>query len=190
MAGSAPAPGLWLRLIALTAAAGCGAAVVSGALGLGAAHRVLAAVALPPLAAAVAAAWVAYRQLLVPAALALVCFLAAAVFISRPAHLTLAALAFAATLAFLGGCLRGERLRPASWRDYLTLTKPRVMSLLLLTGAAGMFVGARGVPRPEQLVILVAGLALACGGASALNHLLDADLDRRMRRTGSRPVAE
>jgi protoheme IX farnesyltransferase len=179
-----------LRLIGLTAAVGCGAAVVSGALGLGAAHRALAAVALPPLAAAVAASWVAYRRLLVPATLALACFVAAAAFVSRPAHLTLAALAFAATLGFLGGCLRGETLRPASWRDYLTLTKPRVMSLLLLTGAAGMFVGAEGVPRPGQLALLVGGLALACGGASALNHLLDADLDRRMRRTGSRPVAE
>ena len=53
-------PGPWLRLTAIVAAAGCGAAVVSGALELGAAHRGLAAVALPPLAALVAAAWVAH----------------------------------------------------------------------------------------------------------------------------------
>ena len=61
-------PGPWLRLTALVAAAGCCAAVVSGALELGAAHRGLAALALPPLVALVAAAWVAHRRLLVPVA--------------------------------------------------------------------------------------------------------------------------
>ena len=59
-------PGPWLRLTALAAAAACCAAVVSGALELGAAHRGLAALALPPLVALVAAAWVAHRRLLVP----------------------------------------------------------------------------------------------------------------------------
>jgi protoheme IX farnesyltransferase len=78
----------------------------------------------------------------------------------------------------------------ASWRDYVTLTKPRIMTLLLLTGAAGMFVGAEGVPPLSTFVVTMVGLALACGGASALNHVLDRDLDRLMRRTGHRPVAE
>jgi protoheme IX farnesyltransferase len=64
------------------------------------------------------------------------------------------------------------------------------MTLLLLTGAAGMFVGARGVPALGIFAVTMAGLALACGGASALNHVLDRDLDRLMRRTGHRPVAE
>ena len=86
---------------------------------------------------------------------------------------------------------RGEPLPLGPWRDYVTLTKPRIMSLLLITGAAGMFVGAEGLPpararsRPRWL-----GLALACGGASALNHVLDADIDRLMgSRTEQRPVA-
>ena len=48
------------------------------------------------------------------------------------------------------------------------------MSLLLVTGAAGMFVGAQGVPPLELFVATMVGLALACGGASALNHVLDA----------------
>jgi protoheme IX farnesyltransferase len=64
------------------------------------------------------------------------------------------------------------------------------MSLLLLTGAAGMFVGEGGVPPAGDLAVLLAGLALACGGASALNHVMDADIDRLMgKRTRSRPVA-
>jgi hypothetical protein len=72
------AAGPWLRLTALWAAAGTLLAVVSGSLGLGAAHRLLAALALPPLAALVAAAWVAHRRLLGPSLAALVLFGAAA----------------------------------------------------------------------------------------------------------------
>jgi heme o synthase len=76
------------------------------------------------------------------------------------------------------------------WRDYVTLTKPRIMSLLLLTGAAGMFVGAQGVPDGWLFATAMTGLALACGGASALNHVLDADIDRLMgARTEKRPIA-
>ena len=72
----------------------------------------------------------------------------------------------------------------------MTLTKPRIMSLLLLTGACGMFVGAGGVPPLGDLAVLLVGLGLACGGASALNHYLDRDIDRLMgKRTRSRPVA-
>ncbi len=64
------------------------------------------------------------------------------------------------------------------------------MTLLLLTGGAGMFVGAQGVPDGGLFVATMVGLALACGGASALNHVLDADIDRLMgKRTERRPVA-
>jgi protoheme IX farnesyltransferase len=164
--------------------------VVSGALELGAAHRGLAALALPPLVALVAAAWVAHRRLLVPALAALVSFLAAALVTPRPAHLVLAGLSLASALVAAAWCFRGEPVAAASWRDYVTLTKPRIMTLLLLTGAAGMFVGARGVPDLSTFAVAMTGLALACGGASALNHVLDRDLDRLMRRTGHRPVAE
>jgi len=183
-------PGPWLRLTALTAAGACCAAVVSGALSLDAAHRVLAAVALPPLAALVAAGWVAHRRLLGPALVALFSFLAAALVISTPAHLALAGLSLASALVLVVQTFRGESVGRATWRDYVTLTKPRIMSLLLLTGAAGMFVGAQGVPPLGTFAVTMAGLALACGGSSALNHVLDRDLDRLMRRTGHRPVAE
>ena len=183
-------PGAWLRLTAFAAAAACTAAVVTGALELGAAHRGLAALALPPLAALVAAAWVAHRRLLVPSLTALGAFLLAALVTPRPAHLALAGLSLAAALWAAVETFRGEPVAAASWRDYVILTKPRIMTLLLLTGVAGMFVGARGVPALGDLAVMTVGLALACGGASALNHVLDRDLDRLMRRTGHRPVAE
>jgi protoheme IX farnesyltransferase len=85
------------------------------------------------------------------------------------------------------------RVRPA-WRatlaDYVTLTKPRIMSLLVLTAVCAMVAAAGGSPATVPLAALVIGGALACGGASALNHVLDRDIDRLMGpRTASRPVA-
>jgi protoheme IX farnesyltransferase len=78
----------------------------------------------------------------------------------------------------------------ATWRDYLALTKPRIMSLLVLTAVCAMVAAAGGAPRLEPLVALVFGGALACGGASALNHVLDRDIDQVMGpRTAGRPVA-
>jgi heme o synthase len=182
-------PGPWLRLIALGGAAAAALAVVSGALSLDTAHRVLAALAVPPLAALVAAAWVAHRRLLAPAVLSLGLFVVAALVVGRPLHIAFAALALAAALVATVSTLRGEPVPAAAVRDYVTLTKPRIMTLLLLTGACGMIVGAGGWPSTWLFLVTMAGLALACGGASALNHVLDRDLDRRMRRTDRRPVA-
>ena len=74
-------------------------------------------------------------------------------------------------------------------RDYITLTKPRIVLLLLFTALAGMFLASGGPPDVTlAITVLVAG-ALASGGANALNHFLDRDIDARMRRTSSRPVA-
>jgi protoheme IX farnesyltransferase len=93
--------------------------------------------------------------------------------------------------------LPGVRARPvirpaaaAVVRDYVTLTKPRIMSLLVLTSVCAMVAAAGGAPAPLPLAALLVGGALACGGASALNHVLDRDIDRLMGpRTASRPVA-
>ena len=75
---------------------------------------------------------------------ALVLFGLAALLTGRDVHLALAALAFAATALVAVATFRGAApSRPAPLRDYVTLTKPRIMSLLLLTGGAGVFVGAR-----------------------------------------------
>jgi protoheme IX farnesyltransferase len=179
----------WLRLTALAAAGATLLAVVSGSAGLGAAHRLLAALALPPLVALVAAAWIAHRRLLVPSVVALGLFGLAALLTEEVLHVATASLAFSATVVVTAIAFRGDVER-GSWRDYVTLTKPRIMSLLLLTGLCGMFLGAGGVPPLWLLAVTMLGLALACGGASALNHVLDRDIDRLMgERTRARPVA-
>jgi heme o synthase len=182
-------PGPWLRLTAIAAANGALLAVVSGAVG-GGWHRAASAVAVPPLVALVIAAWVAHRRLLPAALLALVAFGAAAAVTQPVLHVALASVALAACVVATAQAFRGEPAPSGPWRDYVTLTKPRIMSLLLITGAGGMFVGAQGVPPLDDLAVMLAGLALACGGASALNHVLDADIDRLMgKRTRARPVA-
>ena len=188
---SSAAPGLSLRLTSLAATGALLLALASGPLGAGNVHRTLAALALPPLCALVAAAWVAYRHVLPAAAAALALFLAtAAITGPRPLHVALAALAFAAGAVASVASFRGSRVDAGPWRDYVTLTKPRIMSLLLVTGACGMIGGAQGWPGTGRFVAAMTGLALACGGASALNHLLDADIDRLMgKRTEHRPVA-
>jgi protoheme IX farnesyltransferase len=183
-------PGPWLRLSALAAAAGTLLAVVSGAEGLGTAHRLLAALVVPPLAALVVSAWYAHRRL-VPAVLAASALFAAAAAVPTPhAHSGLAAFALAALVVVVAESFRGEPVAWGSWRDYVTLTKPRIMSLLLVTGFCGMIAGARGWPGTGRAGAAMLGLALACGGASALNHVLDRDIDPLMgERTRARPVA-
>jgi protoheme IX farnesyltransferase len=184
------ASGPWLRLTALLASAGTLVAVVSGAAHLGTTHRLLAALVAPPLAALLVAAWLAHREL-VPAVLASsALFAAAAALPARNAHVAFAACSLAALLVVTAQSLRGERVPWGAWRDYVTLTKPRIMSLLLITGFCGMIAGARGWPGTGTAIAATVGLALACGGASALNHVLDRDIDPLMgERTRRRPVA-
>ena len=180
----------WLRLLSLWASAAVLLAVVSGAAGLGATHDLLAALALPPLSALVIAAWFRHRRLL-PSAVVALCLFGAAALVTAPGlHLALAAAAFAATLV-LAALVHRERSVPfGSTKDYLALTKPRIMSLLLVTGFCGLVAGAGGLPPWNITIAAMLGLALACGGASALNHVLDRDIDRLMgERTRQRPVA-
>ena len=73
--------------------------------------------------------------------------------------------------------------------DYVALTKPKVMSLLLVTAFGGMVLAAEGLPGAGLIATVILGGALASGGASALNHWLDRDIDRLMARTATRPVA-
>ena len=183
--------GVWLRLTALGASAAILLAVVSGAAGLDTAHRVLAALGLPPLIALSVAAWVSYRRLLPLALGTLALFGAAALVTPRGPHVALAVLAFASCVVLTAGCYREGPSAAGSWKDYVTLTKPRIMTLLLLTGFCGMVAGAQGLPPARIAVATMVGLALACGGASALNHVLDRDIDRLMgERTRQRPVAD
>jgi len=194
------APGPLLRLTIVAAAVASGLVVASAALELGRAHWGAALVALPLLVAVLVAALVAYPRLIWPAAAAVLAMLLAIATgglvawadadWSLALHVAAAGGALAASLVTLAASLRGEPLPLGPWRDYVTLTKPRIMSLLLLTGAAGMFVGAGGWPGGVELATMLLGLALACGGASALNHVMDRDIDRLMgERTAARPVA-
>ena len=73
--------------------------------------------------------------------------------------------------------------------DYVALTKPRIISLLLLTALGGMFLASQGPPEATLVVLVMVGGALAAGGAHALNHYLDRDIDALMSRTRHRPVA-
>jgi protoheme IX farnesyltransferase len=70
--------------------------------------------------------------------------------------------------------------------DYVTLTKPRVQLLLLLTTITTMYVA--GSPSVALVAVTVLGGYLSAGGASAFNHFYDRDIDAEMARTASRPV--
>jgi heme o synthase len=71
--------------------------------------------------------------------------------------------------------------------DYVTLTKPKVQSLLLLTTVTTMLVA--GSPSVWLILATLLGGSLAAGGAGAVNHVYDRDIDARMKRTADRPVA-
>src|SRR6476469_6042281 len=76
---------------------------------------------------------------------------------------------------------------PTVLRDYLTLTKPKVQSLLLFTTVTTMYVA--GDPSIGLVFLTCLGGALSAGGAGAINHAIDRDIDRQMARTATRPVA-
>ena len=75
----------------------------------------------------------------------------------------------------------------ATWRDYLTLMKPRLMSLVILTAVTGL-VCARANLSPVLAAVAILCVALGAGGSAALNMGYDADIDALMRRTRGRPV--
>lgn len=78
--------------------------------------------------------------------------------------------------------------RKATWRDYLILTKPKVISLLLVTTAGAMFVAARGMPDLLVLVGTMIGGYLSAGAAGVYNMIYDRDIDVFMKRTAKRPM--
>ena len=72
--------------------------------------------------------------------------------------------------------------------DYVRLTKPRVISLLLLTTLLAMIMAQQGWPPGEKVFWTMIGGYLAAGGANAVNQWFDRDIDARMRRTSGRPI--
>jgi protoheme IX farnesyltransferase len=196
-------PGPWLRLLAVSAAFSVGVVVATGEWARSHEASVLTALAL------LTAVWLcAYfghpdlRTLQVASACALALFVVQIVIggavalggesgLAGGAHIGLGAVSLAAACVAAALAFRpGVEAPRGSWRDYVTLTKPRIMSLLLITGAGGLVLGADGLPSLGLAVAALGGLALACGGASALNHVLDRDIDKLMgSRTEARPVA-
>jgi protoheme IX farnesyltransferase len=84
--------------------------------------------------------------------------------------------------------LARERSLAATVRDYIALTKPRIISLLLLTTVATMIVADRAFPPVDTVLWTMLGGYLAAGGAGAINHYLDRERDARMARTRGRPL--
>jgi len=77
---------------------------------------------------------------------------------------------------------------PATWRDYLELTKPRVVALIVLTAVVGTLLAVPGTPPLDALIFGNLGIALSAASAAAVNHVLDRRLDARMARTRNRPL--
>lgn len=80
-------------------------------------------------------------------------------------------------------------LQQPTWRDYLELTKPNVVALMILTSAIGMFMAVPGMVPLKPLILGNLGIALCAGAAAAVNHLVDQKVDQKMARTHNRPIA-
>ena len=76
------------------------------------------------------------------------------------------------------------------WPDFLELTKPRVVALMLITAIIGMCMAVPGFVPWEPLVLGNLGIALCAGAAAAINHVVDERIDQKMSRTTNRPVAQ
>lgn len=75
------------------------------------------------------------------------------------------------------------------FREYLQLTKPRVVALLVFCAVIGMFLAVPGIPPWRALVYGTLGIWLASSSAAAFNHLIDERIDKLMARTARRPLA-
>jgi protoheme IX farnesyltransferase len=80
---------------------------------------------------------------------------------------------------------RGQRIK-----DFLALSKPLIVGLLLITTYGGLVIGGKAWPSFSLTVWTLIGGALAAGGSSALNQYIDRELDRHMQRTAKRPLAD
>lgn len=76
---------------------------------------------------------------------------------------------------------------PADWRDFVALTKPRVMSLVVFSGLCGLLVAPVHLPLVLGFTAILC-IALGAGACGALNQWYEADIDAKMRRTAKRPL--
>ena len=81
-------------------------------------------------------------------------------------------------------------LEKTSLRDYLELTKPKVVALMILTSIIGMFLSVPGMVPIDVLILGNVGIALCAGAAAVINHVVDRKIDLKMSRTLNRPVAK
>jgi len=112
--------------------------------------------------------------------------------VPAPAQPTGEVLAASAPIVRVGGApvpieVTAVGLR-ARIRAYVTLTKPRIVELLLVTTVPTMFLAARGLPNLGLMLVVVVGGALAAGAANAFNCYIDRDIDQLMGRTARRPL--
>ena len=78
----------------------------------------------------------------------------------------------------------------ARWPDFLELTKPRVVALMLITAVIGMCMAVPGFVPWQPLVLGNIGIAFCAGAAAAINHVVDERIDQKMSRTTNRPVVQ
>ncbi len=72
--------------------------------------------------------------------------------------------------------------------DYIEMTKPRILLLVLVTVTLGYYLGGKGIGNYFKLVFLLFGTSLVCGGSAVLNHYLEREFDSKMMRTKKRPI--
>ena len=83
-----------------------------------------------------------------------------------------------------------EAHRSSTFADYVALTKPRLNLLVVLTSAAGYYLGSVASPDLMKMAQAVVGTALVAGGSAVLNQVYERDTDARMRRTRMRPLPD
>ena len=76
----------------------------------------------------------------------------------------------------------------SSWRDYLELTKPKVVALIVFTAIVGTLLASQGMPPLDVLIWANLGIACASASAAVINHVLDRRIDEQMGRTRGRPL--
>lgn len=115
----------------------------------------------------------------------------------QSAHLLLTDAIWITFVLFAASAFRAEEIVPSKAEesfgrptvgDFVALTKPRVISLLLFTTLAAMFVGEQGVPSLGLIVAVMVGGYLMAGASNTINMVLERDLDDAMGRTSTRPT--
>ena len=90
----------------------------------------------------------------------------------------------------MGEAVDQRGVHKAQWRDYLELCKPRVVALMILTSVVGMCLASPSFVSWRVLLLGNVGIAFFAFSAAAVNHLADRHIDKVMRRTENRPLAQ